>query len=578
MDWGLGRDGRAATGARDGASLSRRSFLAAGATASAAMLSLVESPGAVAAGRHSHRRHAKAHHHRHKRSRTSKPAPSKAAVPAGLPDPAPIYARHSNPADLGVLEAASLLQAGLVSSGELTRACQARIAARNGPVSFDGSATTINAWIRLYPELAAAHAAAADTALAQARSGGAATPLLCGVPLALKDLYAVKDLPLTASSHVLDGNVATGDSTVWARLKAAGMVLLGHTHTHEFALGLTTAQCGNPWNLADSVGGSSGGSGAALAARMVPAATGTDTGGSLRSPPSANGVCGLKPTFGRVSAHGVIPIGWSIDHAGPMARSAGDMGLLLSAMAGPDPADAATLAGPLPPALYPTLPSAGSQPLHGLRLGVPGGAAAGLPDAVATLFGRAQEELRSLGATIVAFTEPDNTSAGFTVASLGAIAVEGGIYHQQFAPAKSAAYGPSVMPFVEGLIAAANTMPAATYVNSQRQRLQYIHAWNAVFADNGLDAVLKPGASVDGASRGGTAAVTPAGGVNGDYSWADFAGLPVVAITIGRSAATGMPFGIQIGGAPHTEAKLLRIAIDYQARYDYHQASPPGLS
>jgi len=102
---------------------------------------------------------------------------------------------------------------------------------------------------------------------------------------------------------------------------------------------LLTPQCGNPWNTSKSVGESSGGSAAALAARMVPAATGTDTGGSLRSPPSANGVCGLKPTFGLVPAHGVVPIGWSIDHAGPMARSAGDLGLLLSAIAGPDPAD-----------------------------------------------------------------------------------------------------------------------------------------------------------------------------------------------------------------------------------------------
>jgi Asp-tRNA(Asn)/Glu-tRNA(Gln) amidotransferase A subunit family amidase len=352
-----------------------------------------------------------------------------------------------------VLEAASLLQAGLLSSREITEACQARIAARNGPVTFDGSPTTVNAWIRLYPDLAQELAAAADALLARARRTRTEAPLLCGVPVGLKDLYAVKGLPLTASSHVLDGNIAPGDSTVWALLKAQGMVLVGHAHTHEFAFGLMTPQCGNPWNLAKSVGGSSGGSAAALAARMVPAATGTDTGGSLRSPPSATGVSALKPTFGLISAHGVIPIGWSIDHAGPMARSAGDLGLLLSALAGPDPADNASLASPSRPQVYPTLPRPGATPLGSVRIGVPDGAAGGLPAPLATLFARAQAELRALGATIVPFTEPDKSSVEFTLDDLGASGVEAGIYHRQFA-AKSASYGAGARGLVTGLVAA----------------------------------------------------------------------------------------------------------------------------
>jgi aspartyl-tRNA(Asn)/glutamyl-tRNA(Gln) amidotransferase subunit A len=530
--------------------LSRRGFVSAGAAA-----------GAVAIGAS---------------SALARPRRS-AKAKNGLPAPEPIYAKHSHPADLGVLEAASLLQAGLLSSIEIVSACQDRITKRNGPVTFDGSPTTINAWIRLYPDLANQLASAADRRLATARRTRGKTPLLCGVPLALKDLYAVKGLPITASSHVLDGNVAAGDSTVWVKLRDAGMVLLGHAHTHEFALGYMTAQTGNPWDLSKSVGGSSGGSGAALAARMVPAATGTDTGGSLRSPPSANGVCGLKPTFGRVSAHGVIPIGWSIDHAGVMARSAGDLGLLLTAVAGPDPADAATLAGPPPLARYPTLPRAGAKPLRGIRLGVATDATNGLPAAGAALFARAQDELRSLGAAIVSFPEPDQTSTGFTVDSLGAIAVEAGMYHQQFAPTRTAYYGHAVGPLVTALIAAANTIPAAQYVASQQQRLDYIHQWNAAFASKHLDAILKPGANVDGADRTGTAADNPEGGVTGDFSWADVAGLPVVALTIGRSSATGMPFGIQIGGAPHTEAKLLQIGIDYQAHFDYNEAAPPNL-
>jgi aspartyl-tRNA(Asn)/glutamyl-tRNA(Gln) amidotransferase subunit A len=209
---------------------------------------------------------------------------------------------------------------------------------------------------------------------------------------------------------------------------------------------------------------------------------------------------------------------------------------------------------------------------------VPDGVAAGLPDAAAQLFARAQDELRSLGATIVSFTEPYKTSVlGFTVDSLGASAVDAGVYHQQFAPAKSAAYGPSSAPLIDAVIAAANAMPAGTYVSLQRQRLAYIEQWNTAFIAHSLDAVLKPGAAVDGAGRLAADALV-GGGVTGDFSWADMAGLPVVAITIGRSAATGMPFGIQLGGAPHTEAKLLQMAIDYQAHHDYHEAAPAGLA
>jgi len=557
--------------------LSRRAFVVGGGVAAGAVaLELMAPASAVAVSSPERTRRASDRKRQHKAGRKHAKE-----VPAGLPDPAPIYARHSNPADLGILESASLLQAGLLSSREIVAACQTRIANRNGPVTFDGSPSTINAWIRLYPDLAEELASAADTRLAAARRGRSRepAPALCGVPLALKDLYAVKGLPVTASSHVLDGNVAPGDSTVWIRLRDAGMVLLGHTHTHEFALGSLTPQCGNPWSLLKSVGGSSGGSAAALAARMVPAATGSDTSGSVRSPPTANGVCGMKGTFGRISTHGVIPIGWSIDHAGVLARSAGDLGLLLSAVAGADPSDTATLANPPPPHRYPTLPRAGSKPLRDIRLGVGTDATAGIPAAVAALFDRAQDELRSLGATIVSVTEPPEASTGYSVDELGSVAVEAGIYHGQFYPAKAASYGTAARTLVSAFVAVANTLRAADYVESQQTRIEYIEQWNAVFADNQLDAILKPGASVDGVDR---AAVdeqdNPEGGVTGDFAWADIAGLPVVAAPIGRSAATGLPFGIQIGGPPHGEAAILQIAIDYQAHYDYNAAVPPNLS
>jgi len=201
------------------------------------------------------------------------------------PPPKPPSA--ADPADLGLLQAARELRAGRLSSVELTEACLRRIEERNGgEPSFDGAPDRINAWIRLYPDLAREQAARADERRARARDD---TPLLCGIPIAVKDLCGVAGLPLTASSRVLEGNVARDDSPAWSRLRDQGMVLLGHTHTHEFADGGTTDQVGNPYDLRLIAGGSSGGSAAALAARMTPAALGSDTCGSLRIPPPAAG-------------------------------------------------------------------------------------------------------------------------------------------------------------------------------------------------------------------------------------------------------------------------------------------------
>src|SRR4051812_36420088 len=185
-----------------------------------------------------------------------------------------------------------------------------------------------SACARLYPELAAEHARAADERLVRGDA-----PLLCGVPLALKDLYAAAGLPLTASSRVLADHVADTDSVAWARLRECGMVLVGHAHTHEFAAGGTTDQVGNPWAPERSAGGSSGGSGAALAARMLPAALGTDTLGSLRIPSALCGTSTIKATHGRVPIDGVIALAPSFDHVGPMTRTVADASAVLEGLA-----------------------------------------------------------------------------------------------------------------------------------------------------------------------------------------------------------------------------------------------------
>ncbi len=247
----------------------------------------------------------------------------------------------SDPADLGVVEASGLLARRELSAVELAQACLARIRERDGTHSRDGDPGSINAWIRVYEEDALVTAARADVSLAR---GGATA--LCGIPIGLKDLYAVAGKPLTASSLLLD-EVPAESCDVWSRLEAAGMVLLGHTHTHEFAWGGTTDQVGNPWALDRTAGGSSGGSAAALAARMVPAATGTDTAGSLRIPSALSGTSTIKPTRGLVSLRGVVPLSPGLDHAGPMARTVADCVPLLAAMsgAGPDRLEPRSLAG-----------------------------------------------------------------------------------------------------------------------------------------------------------------------------------------------------------------------------------------
>jgi aspartyl-tRNA(Asn)/glutamyl-tRNA(Gln) amidotransferase subunit A len=303
---------------------------------------------------------------------------------------------------------------------------------------------------------------------------------------------------------------------------------------------------------------------------MVPAATGSDTGGSLRSPASACGVSSIKPTYGRVSTYGVIPCVWTLDHAGPMARSAADVALLLDYIAEPDPRDPASLTPPPRPATSLCAPTPGPQPLAGLRLGVPDGAAASLPAGTARLWESFLDEVRNLGATLVGFAVPANGPS--IVGALG----EAWVYHQQFGAAALARYTPEVAALVLAARAAAESA-TGDYIDYQRQRLRYANAWRETLAGLRLAAVLKPGSSVDGATRDRATGMTIiTGSVTGDYGWADAAGLPVAMTPVGRSAGTGMPFGVQIGGAPHDEATLLRIAIDYQAAHPHWAEAPPA--
>ncbi|HEY1643468.1 MAG TPA: amidase [Streptosporangiaceae bacterium] len=463
----------------------------------------------------------------------------------------------AHPADLDLLEAAAALAAGRISSRELTAACLERIAQRDGQYG---------AFIRVYRREAEQAARQADELRASGSAGS-----LTGLPVALKDVVAAAGLPLTADSAVLEGNVAGADATAWARLRAAGMVLIGHLHCGEFASGVWGI---NPWGPSFSPGGSSSGSGIALAARMVPATLGTDTRGSIRMPAAFMGLSAVKPTFGLVSNSGVIPFSYTSDVTGPMARSAADCAALLEVMAGRDPADRATLAQPAGPASYPVRPRPGSRPLAGTRIGIPQFGGDAPSPGVAGVYERFTGDLARLGAELVSFPWPanplegDGRNIGDWTHVLGA---EIQVIHEQFAD-RGHLYRDEFL----GLLAPLRTSGSALdYVRAQLARAQLADTWTALFAGHELTVVAHP-ACQDELFRTD---------VELTYSelprlmlgvWND-TGFPVVSVPAGLSPADQSPVGMQLAGLPHTEAALLQVAIDLQAATGYHRLSPPGL-
>ncbi len=471
--------------------------------------------------------------------------------------PSPESISVSDPALLSAVEAASLLQSGQLHPRELLDACLGRSRALDGD---------IGAWVRIYPEMAYSAAEAAGERLSErGRSTDGQPPLVCGLPIALKDIYAVAGLPLTASSRVLDGNIAAGNSGVWNRLEQTGMVLLGHAHTHEFAIGVTTPQVGNPWNTAFSPGGSSGGSAAVLAARFAPLATGSDTGGSLRIPASVCGVSSIKPTYGVCSTAGMIPLTWTRDHAGPMGRSLADASLLLRYMAGVDESDPTTRAAPSE--AYPLAASGDAQPFAGRRFGVPETLFDDMPPAIATLMTTALDTARALGAEVVDVRMPAYPSS-----LLLGDRCEMGAYHQQFTD-RLDKYSPASAIAV-GIASAALVTPVADYIGFEHDRMRYQRDFNRMFADSGIDALFMPGTVSDGIERGPGGPLGVLENPMADVRWANYTGAPVATIPVGRSAETGLPFGIQIGGLPWTDADVIRVGLEMQDALGTWQDAP----
>ena len=456
----------------------------------------------------------------------------------------------SEPTDLGVIDAVAALERREVSAVELAQACLDRIRAVDGTHSHDGDPAAINAWIRVYEDDALAAAARAD----EQRAAGGDLPALLGVPIGLKDLYGVAGKPVTASSRLLD-DVPAESCDVWRRLEDAGMVLLGHLHTHEFAAGGTTDQVGNPWDLARSAGGSSGGSAAALAARMVPAATGTDTAGSLRIPSACCGTSSIKPTRGLVSTAGVVPLSWSLDHAGPMARSLVDCRALLAAMAGPDRGVAAS-------ALADRSASAAGVPLAEARLAVsPRVAGVDLDADVAAGFDDAIETCRRLGATIVEHAGPaighdlgDDFVALMTTDMLA--------YHRRFDDRRDR-YRPALREWVE--MGERMAVTGERYAAIQAGRRAMTTAWADWLDAHGITAVIEPTIPVvaplrgDGYEHAGSDIAL----ISLTHFW-DWTGFPVVSLPAGVGSRSGLPVGVSLIGAAASDWDLLALGIELQ--------------
>ena len=468
----------------------------------------------------------------------------------------------ANSSHLGVLEAAAALRAHELSAVELLADCEVAIAERNGgEPTFEGAPGAVNAWVRLYPELAARLAAEADER--RAREGDA-TPALCGVPIALKDLYAVAGLPLTASSAVLEGSVAAADCVAWKRLQSRGMVLMGHTHTHEFAAGGTTDQVGNPHALERSAGGSSGGSAAALAAGMVPAALGTDTAGSLRIPAAMCGISSFKPTHGRIPIDGILPLSASLDHAGPMARSLADCAALLEALAAGGAQTTALMPPPAPLGALPTSARPGLRPLSGTRIAVTGRTdGTALERDVAEGFERAREAAETLGASVVSLDAPAPISMDdFSAVMFAEVAA----HHARHAE-RAGRYRTSIREFVE---LATGFTDAARYIEAQQARANAATAWEDWFAEHQIDALIEPTVPSTAAIRGSG---YDSGNLGGEADpliaftalW-NFTGFPVAALPTGRGSRSGLPVGVSLIAPRGREAELLAIGIDLQER------------
>jgi aspartyl-tRNA(Asn)/glutamyl-tRNA(Gln) amidotransferase subunit A len=460
-------------------------------------------------------------------------------------------------ADLTLAAAADGIRQRKFSSWEMTQACLARVRAWQKHT---------NAFLAIDHGGALKAAARADGLAAH----GAAAGLLHGVPLAHKDIFARANTIVTNGSKITD-RPCPETATVLARLDAAGAIEIGALNLVEFAAGATGhnahfGACRNPWNLACVPGGSSSGSAAAVAARMVPGALGTDTGGSVRLPAHYCGIVGLRPTYGRVSRHGVFPRAWSLDTVGPMARTAEDAALLLQAIAGADPLDSAA-----EDVHVPDYRAQLAQPLAGVRVGVPKNACFGDIDAgIASLLEASRAQFAKLGAELVEIETPD--PAPLTALAVAIGRAEGAAIHGEWIASRPDDYGPGIREALEvGLF-----VPATRYIDALRRRGLLLKHWlDEVWGKVDLlhlPIYGRPTPTLENAAA--DAASPDASDLFGRFTWPfGFLGLPSIVVPVGFQQ-DGMPAGMQLVGRPFSEALLLNAAHLYQRATGWHEKAP----
>jgi aspartyl-tRNA(Asn)/glutamyl-tRNA(Gln) amidotransferase subunit A len=424
-------------------------------------------------------------------------------------------------------------------------------------------------------------AVTADAALAAARDAeaaagsGRALGALHGVPVGLKDLYDVAGVPTTAGSRLAGGANAAEDATVVARLRAAGAIVLGKLNMHEFAFGPEglNPHFGTPWNPWDAVthricGGSSSGSGAAVAAGCCPGALGSDTGGSIRIPASLCGLTGIKPTYGRVSRAGVVPLAWSLDHVGPMCRTAADCALMLGAMAGRDPRDPTTSARPVPDYRTALTGSAAGLRVGLLRRFFLESASAEVAAAVEAAAG----VLAGLGAAV---SEVRLDSAALAAgASFAVIGPEAYAYHEPWLRERRKDYGADVR---QRLLVGA-FVSASDYLKGQRARGLIRDEVTRALAD--VDVLLAPTTPIaatpvgqDEVELGGQRLPVRTSLIRYTRVF-NLTGHPAASLPCGFTAG-GLPIGLHVIGRAFDEATVLRVADAYQRVTEFHRRRPP---
>ena len=478
-----------------------------------------------------------------------------------------------------VAELSVALAAKRVSSQELTQAYLDRI----------NRYKALNAFITVDPDRALAQAKAADAR----RHAGQAGPLT-GIPLAQKDIFCADGWLTTCGSKMLANFTAPYDATVVAKFNAAGAVTLGKTNMDEFAMGSSneTSYFGpvqNPWDIRAVPGGSSGGSAAAVAARLTPAATGTDTGGSIRQPAALCGITGIKPSYGRVSRYGMIAFASSLDQGGPMSRTAEDAALLLNVMAGFDERDYTSVNQPVPDFTR-TL----GNDIRGLRIGLPREFfGEGLSADVAKAVEAAIAEFKKLGAQVVdvdlansrlaipcyyvlAPAEASSNLARYDGVRYGYRAPEYKDLADMYAKTRAQGFGPEVKRRIMiGTYALSAGYYDAYYLQAQKLRRLITDDFNRAFEQ--CDVIMGPTSPTTAFDAGAKTDDPVAMYLNDIYTISvNLAGLPGMSIPVGFGADQ-RPVGLQIIGKYFDEARLLNVAHQYQQVTDWHDRMPPGF-